>query len=58
MFQKRINQWVIAILLMNDGIQMKGCHSWLVNNSHSSCWNYVEKNRALKYLIEKYELNF
>jgi len=30
----RINQWVIAMPLINGGIQMMGCHSWLVTNGN------------------------
>jgi hypothetical protein len=30
---KRINKWVIAMPLINAGIQMMGCHSWLVTKS-------------------------
>jgi len=36
---KRINQWVIAMPLINGGIQMMGCLSWLVN-SGNPCRNY------------------
>jgi hypothetical protein len=36
---KRINQWVIAMPLINAGIQMMGCHSWLVTNGNP-CRNY------------------
>jgi len=43
--------------LINAGIQMMGCHSWLVTNGNP-CRNYDLKNRALSYLIEKYRLIF
>jgi hypothetical protein len=36
---KRINQWVIAMPLINGDIQMMGYHSWFVN-SGNPCRNY------------------
>jgi hypothetical protein len=34
-----INQWVIAMPLINGVIQMMRCHSWLVSNG-TPCRNY------------------